>query len=112
MASTGSRLNSHGFAFLWRDNWEMSLAPYSITAINFAPFQTVERFLHVEDGSLPGLFDQLCAIIKEYTPEGTVKLFLQYLTLQTHSYKPFVLLLMKDSYIGGTTELRSMNVPI
>lgn len=70
MASTGAQLNSHGFAFLWRDNWELSLAPYSITTINFAPFQTVERFLHVTNGSLPRLFDQLCTVIREYSPEG------------------------------------------
>lgn len=86
MASTGARLNSHGYAFLWRDNRKLSLAPYSITTINFAPFQTIERFLHGSDGSLPRLFDKLCRIIREYSPEGHGEA----LSTISHSADPFL----------------------
>jgi hypothetical protein len=46
MATEGNRQKGHGFAFLWKDHWELSLAPYSISIFNMAPFQSLERFLH------------------------------------------------------------------
>lgn len=96
MASTGARLNSHGFAFLWRDNWKLSLAPYSITTMNFAPFQSVERFLHVEDGSLPRLFDQLHTVIREYSPGGHGEA----LSTISHSADPFLQAICSPRYEG------------
>ena len=70
MAITGNRLNSHGFAFLWKDLWRDSLAPYSITVLNFAPFQSVERFLHINDGELPDMVQRFIRLVKENSPEG------------------------------------------
>lgn len=46
IAIKGYSHKSHGFAFLWKDHWELSLAPYSITVLNFAPFNSVERLFH------------------------------------------------------------------
>lgn len=70
MATTGNKANSHGFAFLWKDQWQESLAPYSITVLNFAPFQSVERFLHLGDGELPDMIKRFMCLVKEYDPQG------------------------------------------
>jgi hypothetical protein len=47
MGSRGSSLKSHGFAFLWTDDL-LTLAPYVITVVNVAPFQSLERLFHDE----------------------------------------------------------------
>jgi hypothetical protein len=70
MAIMGNRLNSHGFAFLWKDLWTQSLAPYSITVLNFAPFQSVERFLHIGNDDLPDMVQRFIKLIQEHDPEG------------------------------------------
>jgi len=70
MATTGNRLNSHGFAVLWKDHAEFSLAPYSITVMNLAPFQSVERFLHIENEEIPVIIKRFMSLVKEYGPEG------------------------------------------
>lgn len=49
MQSEGNKHKSHGFAFLWKDNWHLSLAPYNITIINMSAFASLERFLHPEN---------------------------------------------------------------
>ncbi|MFZ8767662.1 hypothetical protein LCE44_25535 [Vibrio harveyi] len=49
MSSEGHRQRSNGFAFLWKDHLEISLAPYSISIFNIAPFKSIERFLHEVD---------------------------------------------------------------
>lgn len=69
MATVGNRMNSHGFAFLWRDNWGGSLAPYSITVLNFAPFQSLERFLHIND-ELPKPVRRMMELVRENSPQG------------------------------------------
>ena len=72
MASEGNRLNGHGFAFLWKDDWDLSLAPYSISIFNMAPFQSIERFLHEVD-SLDNLNEMQLKFIKllqEQDPSG------------------------------------------
>ncbi|PST93646.1 hypothetical protein C9I86_05700 [Photobacterium sp. NCIMB 13483] len=46
MSSEGHRQRSSGFAFLWKDYLEISIAPYSISIFNMAPFKSIERFLH------------------------------------------------------------------
>jgi len=99
MASTGSRINSHGFAFLWRDKWQHSLAPWSITVINFAPFQTVERFLHDKDGLRPLLFDKLHEVIVEYSPEGHGNALAEV----ANSANPFLSAVCKPRYEGFST---------
>lgn len=70
MATMGNRLNSHGFAILWKDRWQGSLAPYSITVMNFAPFQSVERFLHIEGAEVPDIIKRFIELVKENDPEG------------------------------------------
>jgi hypothetical protein len=70
MAITGNRLNSHGFAFLWKDSWSRSIAPYSITVLNFAPFQSVERFLHIDKGEWPDIVWRFIKLVQKNTPEG------------------------------------------
>jgi hypothetical protein len=70
MAAEGNSQNGHGFAFLWRDLWTQSLAPYSITVLNFCPFQTVERFLHLDLDSTPQLVERLYKLVQNFNPEG------------------------------------------
>lgn len=72
MSVEGNRQNGHGFAFLWKDHWELSLAPYSISIFNMAPFQSIERFLH-DIESLDELTDMQTRFIKlvqEQDPSG------------------------------------------
>lgn len=68
MAVTGDRLKSHGFAFLWKDRWQQSLAPYSIVVATFAPFQSIERF--VRTGEVPKVVERFIKVIAEFAPEG------------------------------------------
>lgn len=70
MASKGNSQRNHGFAFLWKDNWELSLAPYSITIINFAPFQSFERHFHNEEFEPNDISNKFIDIIKEHDPMG------------------------------------------
>lgn len=55
MAQEGERLNSHGFAFLWKDKFCYPngniLAPYSISIFNLAPFKSIshQNFLQQTD---------------------------------------------------------------
>ena len=70
MAITGDRLNSHGFAFLWKDMSSTSAAPYSITIANFAPFQSIERFLHLKDTELPKVVERYMRLVQENSPSG------------------------------------------
>lgn len=70
MATKGNSQKSHGFAFLWKDNWELSLAPYSITVINFAPFQSVERLFHDENFMPNEITEKFVDIITDFAPEG------------------------------------------
>lgn len=72
MATKGDSKKSHGFAFLWKDNWELSLAPYSITMLNFAPFQGVSRFLlKLEADEQPtAMQNKFINLVREYDPTG------------------------------------------
>lgn len=70
MAIKGNSFKNHGFAFLWKDNWSLSLAPYSITIINFAPFQSIERFFHDETFVPNDITKKLVDIVKESDPIG------------------------------------------
>lgn len=65
MASTGSKINSNGFAILWKDLNPSTLSPYNITLVNIAPMNSLERFFHSES-SLPGkIGSELFDIMKE-----------------------------------------------
>lgn len=70
MATKGNSQKNHGFAFLWKDNWDLSRAPYSITILNFAPFHSLERFFHDENFVVNKITERLITIIKEFSPEG------------------------------------------
>lgn len=70
MAAKGNSQKNHGFAFLWEDNWEATRAPYSITILNFAPFNSLERLFHDKDYVANKMTEKFISIIKEYAPEG------------------------------------------
>ena len=72
IAVTGEKHKSHGFAFLWKDNWELSLAPYSITFGNVAAFQGIGTFLlGVESlDELTEIQQRFIRLVQEYGPEG------------------------------------------
>lgn len=70
MAIKGNSQRTHGFAFLWKDNWEMSLAPYMITVANFAPYKSIERLFHDESIELNDIVYEFVNIIKDYDPMG------------------------------------------
>jgi hypothetical protein len=61
---------SHGFAFLWKDNWINSLAPYSITILNFAPFQSIERMFHDDNYKVDSITEKFINILVEHDPLG------------------------------------------
>lgn len=68
MAVSGNRLGSHGFAFLWKDKSQQSLAPYSIIVANFAPFKSLERY--VRNGDVPNIIERFIEVVTEFCPEG------------------------------------------
>ena len=68
MSTEGNKLKCHGFAFLWKDTaW---LAPYSITVANAAPFQSVERFLHMGSFEPSDIMSRFFGLVREFNPEG------------------------------------------
>jgi hypothetical protein len=75
IAARGYALKSHGFAFLWKDRWVDSLAPYSITMVNFAPFQGPIRFLLAPDGDAAHneMVDKFLTLLAEFDPNGHSK---------------------------------------
>ncbi len=66
----GNSLRSHGFAFLWRHCFRVGLAPYNITIINIAPFQSLERLFHDEAFKLNDTTMRFVDILREHAPEG------------------------------------------
>nr|WP_315173163.1 hypothetical protein [uncultured Flavobacterium sp.] len=70
MTSKGNAQKNHGFAFLWKDHRDLSLAPYSITILNFAPFNSLERLFHDENFEPNEMVERFINIVKEYSPEG------------------------------------------
>lgn len=70
IATKGYSQKNHGFAFLWKDNWELSLAPYSITILNFAPFQSIERLFHDENYEVNAITEKFIDLIIESDPLG------------------------------------------
>jgi hypothetical protein len=72
MASKGNLAGNHGFAFLWKDNWGESLAPYSITILNVAAFNRLDRFLiDLPEGVEPSeIQKRFFKLVADYAPEG------------------------------------------
>lgn len=70
MAAKGNSQKNHGFAFLWKDNWNATRAPYSITMLNFAPFNSLERLFHDENYVANRMTEKFIKIITQYAPEG------------------------------------------
>ncbi|HFK5543292.1 TPA: hypothetical protein ACG0AR_000132 [Elizabethkingia anophelis] len=70
MASKGNAQKNHGFAFLWKDGWDLSIAPYNISVFNFAPFQSFERHFHNENFEPNIIANKFIDIIRDYDPLG------------------------------------------
>lgn len=70
MVSKGNSQKNHGFAFLWKDHWSLSIAPYIITILNFAPFNSLERLFHDENFKPNKMVERFVDIIQNYAPEG------------------------------------------
>ena len=72
MSAKGNALRGHGFAFLWRDNLNHSLAPFSITVVNSAPFQGLRNLVR-EIKSATELSDihlKFLSLLHEFDPAG------------------------------------------
>lgn len=70
MANEGNRQRSHGFAYLWRDRKDSSLAPYSITCMNVAPF-----VIHSDSPDLDEIFNspfltKMLNVVDDFRPAG------------------------------------------
>ncbi len=87
MAAKGNLSGNHGFAFLWRDKWVDSLAPYSITILNVAAFNRLDRFLFdlPEGENLSDMQERFVKLAGEYVPEGHGR-SLQELTNETERF--------------------------
>ncbi|MBX9899960.1 MAG: hypothetical protein K2Y28_04165 [Burkholderiaceae bacterium] len=70
MANEGSRQRSHGFAYLWRDHACFSLAPYSITCMNIAPFVFTEEMLNEDEVANAPFFNKFYNVVHDFHPEG------------------------------------------
>jgi hypothetical protein len=72
MAAKGNLAGNHGFAFLWKDDWELSLAPYSITILNVAAFNRLDRFLTdlPQGQNLSDIQERFLRLATEHAPEG------------------------------------------
>lgn len=70
MSSKGNALKAHGFAFLWRHAFAFGNAPYNITVINFASFQSPDLVFEETDLKSNKMGSRLIEILKDYAPEG------------------------------------------
>lgn len=70
MANRGNSLKSHGFAFLWRHCFHVGLAPYNITIINVAPFQSLVNLFKEKDFRPNDATMQFINVLREHDPEG------------------------------------------
>lgn len=70
VASKGNIHSGHGFAFLWKDHSEKSLAPYSIVIMNVAPFQSIDWLTDVENDERNEITKKFIHILDEYDPIG------------------------------------------
>ena len=72
MASQGSALKSHGFAFLWKDHRSDIPAPYCFTIANIASFQTLTRLLVGPPPykTVNRTHKKLLEIVRNFDPQG------------------------------------------
>jgi len=72
LATEGEAHGLTGFAFLWKDKWEQSLAPYMITLVNFAPFQQLDQILRRKNGweTATDFQRTMMEINAEFDPQG------------------------------------------
>jgi len=68
--SKGNSQKNYGFAFLWKDKHPLSLAPYSITILNLAPFQSLERLFHDVDYKITEITKRFINLRSYYGPVG------------------------------------------
>lgn len=70
MSAKGNSLKAHGFAFLWRHCFDVGLAPYNITVINFASFQTPKLTMRNKGGEKSDFGRKLKKVVQDHCPEG------------------------------------------
>jgi len=72
ISAKGNAQKGHGFVFLWKDKRAISLAPYSITIVNFAAFQSIERFIRDigPKAELTEIQKKFIDIVVEHSPQG------------------------------------------
>ncbi|MDM3091572.1 hypothetical protein OGX66_14145 [Citrobacter sp. Cf072] len=74
IATKGEKINSHGFAFLSKENLGFGLSPYFIHVVSIAPFKCLERILHTNEIStyddLPKMTKKYIDIYMEHSPYG------------------------------------------
>ncbi|MBN6066417.1 hypothetical protein HYE66_08135 [Aggregatibacter actinomycetemcomitans] len=63
MANIGNKLNSNGFAILWKDRWSESLAPYSISVVYMPSYEQM-RFTDYNYE----IYESLKTAIDEFPP--------------------------------------------
>jgi len=70
MSAKGNSLKANGFAFLWRHCFDVGLAPYNITVINFASFQTPSLTTRNPLIQKSDFGKRLKKVVRDYDPEG------------------------------------------
>lgn len=72
IAVKGNLTGNHGFGFLWKDCWKETCAPYSITILNVAAFNRLDRFILdlPEDEELSDMENRFLRLVGEFSPEG------------------------------------------
>jgi len=70
MSVKGNSLNNHGFAFLWKDNRRFSIAPYSITILNFSSFQSFGQSFNRSDTENYEISKRFLKIVNTHSPMG------------------------------------------
>jgi len=70
MSAKGNSLRTHGFAFLWRNIYEVGLAPYTITMVNYSSFQALP-YAFLDPDYLPNdTAMRFLQLIRDHAPEG------------------------------------------
>lgn len=70
MSAKGNSLKAHGFAFLWSQCFDVGIAPYNITVINFSTFQTPKLKIK-NSAELRSDFGKILRkVVRNYCPEG------------------------------------------
>ncbi|MFC4686899.1 hypothetical protein ACFO4P_08115 [Epilithonimonas pallida] len=73
MSAKGNSLKAHGFAFLWRHCFDVGLAPYNITVINFVSFQTPILTMRNAAVQKSDFGKMLKKVVRDHCPEGHSK---------------------------------------